>query len=311
MVPQFRSLSSASWKDLTGGIQRIVWGLFMKIVIADSLANGTLSGQGVASGFEQINVAWSALDTLALSVGYGLQIFFDFAGYSHIAIGSAQLFGVRIRENFNDPYAATSPAEFWNRWHMSLSSWIRDYLYFPLAAIRPRVPGPAGAAIVSMTVFGIWHGLSANFAIWGLYHGLLLAAQRRIQKSFRSNRNQASAGKGPRLGKFFGWLTTFLLVTLGWILFRSPTWSQSFSMFESFLYPARPNTMESSFFELILTVFAGYFSWLLLKGLTTNFRATPQGKQVVGLLSPVLLIVMIVLILIFSDQSSPFVYVGF
>ena len=161
MLPQFRK-PTAAWEHGSEGIQRIILGLFMKVVLADSLAHGVYDQGGVNWGFDQVQT-WNLVDIVSLSFGYGLQLFFDFAGYSHIAIGSALLVGIRLRENFRSPFGAISPSDFWGRWHMSLSSWIRDYVFFPLAA-RRRNPGwRLLAVIIAMLVFGAWHGLAPLF----------------------------------------------------------------------------------------------------------------------------------------------------
>ena len=178
MLPQFRKPTSA-WNHVSEGIQRIVLGLFMKVVLADSLARGIDKQGGVNWGFDQVQT-WNPMDIVSLSLGYGLQLFFDFAGYSHIAIGSALLVGIRLRENFRSPFGATSPSDFWGRWHMSLSSWIRDYVFFPLATRRRSFGWRLLAVVVAMVIFGAWHGLAATFLLWGLYHGLVLAGQRML-----------------------------------------------------------------------------------------------------------------------------------
>src|SRR5712691_2937926 len=176
MIQQFRSAARASWDDVAVGTRRVLTGLFMKMIVADTLADGIQVGEGVTFGFDRITGGWSGIDVWFLALGYGLQLYFDFAGYSHVAIGSSRLLGMRVRENFDHPYLADSPAAFWSRWHMSLSLWIRDYLFFPFAAAWPTPAGRYLAVLVSMLVIGAWHGVGWTFVCWGLYHGLLQVA---------------------------------------------------------------------------------------------------------------------------------------
>src|SRR6185295_9624236 len=129
MLPQFRKEPVFSWEDISAGTLRIIQGLFMKMVLAQLLASGLTPGQGVAAGFDQVKSGLGGLDVWLLAIGFGFQLFFDFAGYSHIVIGGARLFGIQVPENFHRPFVSTTPSIFWTRWHMSLSFWIRDYVF--------------------------------------------------------------------------------------------------------------------------------------------------------------------------------------
>ena len=255
MVPQFRSMTTPARADLTRGTRRIVLGLFMKVVLADTLAAGINNGPGIDFGFDDAS-DWSTLDVLSLTFGYSLQLFFDFAGYSHMAIGSAQLFGLRLRENFNHPYAATSLPEFWNRWHMSLSSWIRDYLFFPLAALRRSRLWRAAALTFSMVVFGVWHGAGWGFACWGAYHGLLLTAHRLWLRRPPSRSIPV---------KLFKWSGTLLLVSIGWIFFRSQSLHRAGQMLTSLGRPWANPVMPPEFALLVGGLGLGLVLALLVK----------------------------------------------
>ena len=145
------------------------------------------------------------------------RIYCDFSAYTDIAIGSALFFGIRLPENFDSPYAATSPQDFWRRWHISLSTWLRDYLYIPLGGSRngPRVM--LFALMMTMLLGGLWHGASWNFVLWGLLHGLLLIGHRGIIKL---GFIKAAFEKAPRFSTLIGWLVTQYFVFMTWLVFR-------------------------------------------------------------------------------------------
>ncbi|HEY3417486.1 MAG TPA: MBOAT family O-acyltransferase, partial [Armatimonadota bacterium] len=143
------------------------------------------------------------------ALGYTFQLYFDFSGYSDMAIGLGYLFGIRIPQNFNAPYRALGIGDFWRRWHISLSSWLRDYLYIPLGGSRVSVARTQVNLMVTMLLGGLWHGANWTFVIWGGYHGMLLILDKLV---------------GPfaqRLPPFFYRASTFVLVVIGWVIFRS------------------------------------------------------------------------------------------
>ncbi len=170
MRQQLETPRELDYEDLAIGCERILFGFFKKIVLADNLApivDLVFLSKGNAN----------ALDTVVGILGFGMQIYFDFSAYSDIAIGSARLFGYRFPENFNWPYAAHSPREFWNRWHMTLSSWIRDYVFTPLTFLSRNRPALGMMwLIVAMALCGLWHGAQWTFVVWGIWHGVLLVA---------------------------------------------------------------------------------------------------------------------------------------
>src|SRR6266446_6597687 len=155
MLPQFRQLSPFSWDDLSTGSLRIIQGVMMKFVLAQILGSGWLPGEGIAAGFDQMKGGWGGVDVWLLGIGYGFLLFFDFAGYSHMVIGTARVFGMRLPENFDRPFLSTTPSVFWTRWHMSLSFWIRDYVFNPLATARRDLWWRNFALVSAMTLFGL------------------------------------------------------------------------------------------------------------------------------------------------------------
>lgn len=224
MLPQLRSEKRAGWSDRQSGLGRIATGVLM-MQLAKLLGQGILAGDGINSGFDQLT-HWSGADVWCLTLGYGLQLFFDFAGYSHIAIGGAQVLGFNIPENFARPFESDSPSAFWTRWHMSLSFWIRDYVFLPLAMIRREMWWRTLVLVFSMILFGLWHKVTLLFLIWGCYHGVLLVLHRQVQQLERRFDWQPAG----RLWNVFSWMVTMLLISLGWIFFRANTLTEARQM---------------------------------------------------------------------------------
>jgi alginate O-acetyltransferase complex protein AlgI len=277
MLPQFRQLENSSWRDdFSVGAVRIVQGLFMKFVLAYLLTSGLTRGAGVAAGFDEVAPMRSGLDVWALAIGFGFQIFFDFAGYSNMVIGAARLTGTRVPENFDRPYLSPTPSVFWTRWHMSLSFWIRDYVYLPLATVTRNPWWPHAALVISMVIFGFWHGAELTYIAWGLYHGLLLVGHRVGQQLKRRVR---FALPHP-VGKLLSSAATFLLVSLSYIFFRANDLSQALSMLRAVITPwsytpARV-TLPHDYFLLVGLMAGGYFIYAGLAQLvavwTTRYR---------------------------------------
>jgi D-alanyl-lipoteichoic acid acyltransferase DltB (MBOAT superfamily) len=308
VVPQLRVDARPGWDDVTEGCRRILIGLFLKVVLAETLARGLDAGEGVNFGFDRMTGGWGALDVLFLAAGFGFQLYFDFAGYSNIALGSARLLGVRLRENFDDPYLAGDPSRFWNRWHMSLSSWIRDYVFFPLAALRPGARWARTALVLSMVLFGLWHGIGLNFLLWGLFHGMLLALHRLLPA-----RRAVSgvSGEAPGPIRFLGWAGTFSCVMLAWILFRAPSAAQAGSMYATLLEPAAWSrlSLRPNFYLAVLAAGCGYF---LVAGLRAIPAArAPRWLPLRAALAPVGYAALILAVLAWSVQGSTFVYFQF
>ncbi|MEO7359776.1 MAG: MBOAT family O-acyltransferase, partial [Gemmatimonadaceae bacterium] len=192
---------------------RIVNGLTKKIVFSDLVA--PFANQAFQAAHPTF------LDALFGTLAFGLQIYFDFSAYSDIAIGSAQLLGFKLPENFNWPYSASSPQEFWQRWHMTLSRWIRDYVFMPLTMHYRRNPIAArGSIVLAMALCGVWHGAGWTFLLWGLWHGLLLAANATFMRGF-FRPTQEIAWR-----RWLAWAVTFAAVQVSWIFFRAESVSQ-------------------------------------------------------------------------------------
>ncbi len=260
MLPQFRSGQLVSWDNIGRGVRRIAIGVLM-MQLAKMLGQGILAGDGIASGFDHVT-RWSGPDVWCLAFGYGLQLFFDFAGYTHIAIGAARALGFTLPENFVRPFQSTTPSIFWTRWHMSLSFWIRDYVFLPLATVRREIWWRNLALVISMIVFGVWHKASVLFLLWGCYHGVLLILHRFVQQfERRFNRQPPAVVWTP-----VSWMTTMALINLGWIFFRANSLVQARQMLSAVLAPSSydSHVLSGSLYLLVAGLAAGYAIVLLV-----------------------------------------------
>ena len=259
LLPQFRKTSNPSSKEILVGLDRIFLGLLMAAV-GQTLAGGFHARTGLDAAFNGSFGPVTGADAWFMAIGYGFELFFNFAGYSHIVIGAAELFGIHLDENFNRPYLSTSPSEFWTRWHMSLSSWIRDYLFFPLVMVRREKWWRSVALVVSMIVFGFWHRGTILFGLWGLYQGVLLVLHRQWQQVRKSPKNQMVF----RWAENLAWPVTFGSICLGWIFFRANSGAQALAMFRAVASPRTymEHALPFSLYALIIVCVTGYFAIL-------------------------------------------------
>lgn len=206
LLPRLKEVQQFNYDHIRSGLWQIAWGLFKKVVIADRLA---VMVDYVYSQPEQ----FFGIPLIIATVFFAFQIFCDFSGYSDIAIGSARVLGIDLMKNFNRPYLARSIGEFWKRWHISLSTWFRDYVYIPLGGNRVGVPRWYRNLMITFIVSGFWHGANWTFLIWGALHGAFLVAETRL---IGRQRGQAESLKDVlRISLTFG------LVCLAWIFFRA------------------------------------------------------------------------------------------
>jgi D-alanyl-lipoteichoic acid acyltransferase DltB (MBOAT superfamily) len=254
MLPQFRSDQTLTWTNIGTGARRVAAGILM-MQLAKLLGQGILAGDGVNSGFDRA-AHLSGPDVWCLVFGFGLQLFFDFAGYSSIAIGAAQALGVVVPENFDRPFSSTTPSIFWTRWHMSLSFWIRDYVFLPLATLRREVWWRCLTLVMAMVLFGLWHRASMLFVLWGCYHGAVLVGHR-IAQGFRRNRGWDDSSPLWRIG---AWALTMALINLGWIYFRADSPQRAGQMFAAVLSPASyaSHELSLSLYALVAALALGY-----------------------------------------------------
>jgi len=207
-APALRPLKA----DLVPAFQRIAFGLFKKLVLADWLAYLVTPVWDAPASFSPF------VRALAL-FGYSLRIYFDFAGYSDIAIGASRWLGFEIGENFADPYSAVNIGQFWRRWHISLSDWIRDYLFFPLSRLsQAKLWLGFGVPLTAMAICGLWHGAGWNFVLWGIWHGLGISVYQAWAKGRKKRKGRGKSPAKP-LRVYLATSANFLFVSLGWVFF--------------------------------------------------------------------------------------------
>lgn len=285
------------------GVFFIVSGLFKKAVISDYI-----SVNFVERIFDNPGL-YSGLENLMGIYGYALQIYCDFSGYSDMAIGIALLLGFHFPLNFNSPYKSDSVTDFWHRWHISLSTWLRDYLYISLGGNRKGKIRTYVNLILTMLLGGLWHGASWNFVVWGGLHGVALA----VHKFFRNLMHRPKNYRSTELRKFFAVILTFHFVCLGWIFFRNTTFEASLTMIQQVFTAFHP--------ELAGQLFAGYWEVFALMAVGYLLHWCPDSWQEActkGMIRlPLIFQALILILLIFlviqvkSSDIQPFIYFQF
>jgi alginate O-acetyltransferase complex protein AlgI len=234
-LPQLERRKRFDWPRFQAGVQLFLLGLFKKSVIADHVAL-TIDPVFAKPGDFSSTTLWLAV------LGYAIQIYCDFSGYTDMALGLAHTLGFKLPNNFNAPYVASSPADFWRRWHISLSRWLRDYLYIPLGGNRKGPTRTMVNLFLTMLLGGLWHGANWTFVVWGAYHGMLLAIQRLIPKSWDH----------PAL-RPLGMLVTFLLVCVGWVFFRAQTLGEAWIILRGLVVPTAGSELGGDGPLLVMT----------------------------------------------------------
>ncbi|HEY6340664.1 MAG TPA: MBOAT family O-acyltransferase [Bryobacteraceae bacterium] len=267
MLPQFRQDWSVTEDDLTTGVRRVSIGILM-VVLSEVMSGGLYAGAGVDAVFAHATFGNAAgrlggTDVWCMITAYAFQLYFSFCGYCHIVIGAARLFGIQLQENFNRPYLSTTISVFWTRWHMSLSFWIRDFLFLPLATMRREVWWRNLSLVIAMFVFGVWHitpGEKGNvlFMMWGIWHGILLVLHRQWQE-FRKRVGFEWTGV---VATAISWWLTFSAVCIGYIFFRTESVHQAFAMLKAIVSPHtyRHLSLDHSFYVMTLLAAVGYFA---------------------------------------------------
>lgn len=254
MMPQFskRNVSHLNWDNIAEGLSIFVFGLAKKVLIADSLAGfATPVFSAVATGGQpMLFEAWIGV------LAYTFQLYFDFSAYSDMAIGLSLMFNVRLPMNFNSPYKAASIIEFWRCWHMTLSRFLRDYLYIPLGGSRKGNTQRYLNLMITMVLGGLWHGAGWTFVIWGGLHGFYLM----LNHAWRYFKIKMEWGEGGGFAKFAAGALTFLAVVLGWVFFRSDSFSSAITLLQAMA------GMHGVSFPISMEAFVGLHSWAVFDG---------------------------------------------
>jgi alginate O-acetyltransferase complex protein AlgI len=221
LLPQFEKRSEFDYEKARDGMRQMLWGFFKKIVIADQCA---LHANYIFDNYEGLPPSMLLLGAIYFS----FQIYGDFSGYSDIAIGTARLFGFDLMQNFNFPYLSRNVAEFWRRWHISLSTWFKDYVYIPLGGSRIGQWGQIRNNLITFTISGLWHGANWTFIFWGFLNGLYYIPLILTNRHNKYKDIIASNRFLPKISEMFGLVLTFILTVITWIFFRSATLTDAF-----------------------------------------------------------------------------------
>ena len=309
---QFKEKRKFKLDNFNNGIQRIIFGLFLKIVLADNIA------KFVDQGFLMDPKLISAIDVITLSYLFGFQIYFDFAGYSHIAIGCALTMGIKFRENFNFPYHSISPKIFWKNWHISLSSWVRDYIYLPLLNIKSVNSSGGGfdkyldhqslrlytifTLFITWSLMGLWHGASWNFVFWGIWNFLVIVLFRFINNFLMNN---------SFLKNIISWSISINLIMLGWVFFRSENLDLSFQMINNLLFIKNWTFLslrENTYIVAFIVTFFYLISPLIIK----IFKfISKKYKLMTDFILLISIVSSLILILIYNQEVNQFIYFQF
>jgi alginate O-acetyltransferase complex protein AlgI len=295
LLPQFERGRRFSYEAAVTGMRQILWGLFKKIVIADTLAGYV---DAIFSNYQNLPGS-----TLVLgAIYFAVQIYCDFSGYSSIAIGTARLFGFSLMTNFNYPYFAKSVAEFWRRWHISLTSWFRDYVYIPLGGSRGTLQRTAFNVIVVFTLSGLWHGANWTFLAWGLLNGLLI-----LPSVLSGKQKVSSNGKSPML-TFAKVLFTFACITVTWIFFRAQSISEATRYLGIIFSPSLFTYPVQHGMALALPLIALLFLVEWMRCYRMPYLLSMLDS---GLLRWGVYVVLIITCLVFFKQNQAFIYFQF
>ena len=298
VIPQLKNIRPYfDYLKAVVGLKMILWGMFMKVVVADRVA---LYVDTVLPSY----MNYTGLSCLVASLMYTIQIYADFAGYSFMAIGVGKVLGFELTENFRRPYFAISVTDFWRRWHISLSTWLKDYVYIPMGGSRCSKKRNYWNIFVTFLVSGIWHGANWTFIVWGIWHGIAQIVEKAI--------GQQKCEYG-RFGKSIKILITFLLVNFAWIFFRMPTLTDACRVIGRIFDISLPMTIYMHGFTA--TFFMGIgVSMLLLKDVTdefcpNKFRLFENRNVLVRWSSYIVVMIMIMMCGVFG--ADQFIYASF
>ena len=287
MMPQFENAQNRSFNadNFARGLLLFALGLAKKVVLADSLA-------AIAdAGFKQPGAAGFA-DAWLIALAYTLQLYFDFSGYTDMALGMSRMFNIRLPVNFDSPYRATTIQDFWRRWHITLSRFLRQYLYLPLGGNRAGSFATARNLFLTFLLGGLWHGAGWTFVIWGALHGAAMVAHRAW-----------SALRKP-LPVWLAWLTTFVFVLVAWVFFRAATLADALALLAG-MAGVRGFAAPATGLTSVLLI--GLAFWLALSRINTNALVEKPLSRI----SAALAVIALVAGVLSLSQTSPFIYFNF
>jgi D-alanyl-lipoteichoic acid acyltransferase DltB (MBOAT superfamily) len=301
LLPQITRKREFKYEQGVQGLRLILLGMLKKVVIADSLAPIV---DDIFSNYQDFDggVLWLG------AVYFAFQIYCDFSGYSDIAIGTSKLFGFEIMSNFKFPYFSRNIGEFWRRWHISLSTWFRDYLYIPLGGSQKGRLVSIRNIVIIFLVSGFWHGASWTFIFWGLFHSLLFIPSFLL----KTNRKYTASiiGENTKLPSFWEFLqvvTTFLLVTIAWVIFRSDNIIDSFKYIYKMIFEINfPSSHKRGILFLFIIII---LDWVIRRNERQGIFLTLSSRVLRYLFYSV--IIFILLLMILGNKTNDFIYFQF
>jgi alginate O-acetyltransferase complex protein AlgI len=303
LLPQFQKPRIFSYENGSMGMRLILWGLFKKIVIADNCAIYV----------DDIFIRYETLSSLELiwgSVLFAFQIYGDFSGYSDIAIGTAKLFGFELMTNFKTPYFSRDIAEFWRKWHISLSTWFRDYLYIPLGGSKVSVTKKIRNTFIIFLVSGFWHGANWTFLVWGLLNAIYFIPLLLTNRNRKYLDSPAENKFFPSVSEFFSIATTFTLTCIAWIFFRSSSLTEAFTYLESiFTKLSLPRNLDLfKKYMIVILLFWLVLEWLGRKDGVHKFISNIKSS---GVRYAIYLLIIFILLIYGSFEETEFIYFQF
>jgi len=297
-LPQILSPRKFKKEQFYQGLRLILWGLFKKVVIADSLA---IKVDEIFGNYENLQGG-----TLWLGIIYfSFQIYCDFSGYSDIAIGTAKLFGIELMSNFKFPYFSRNIGEFWRRWHISLSTWFRDYLYIPLGGSKVVTKYAIRNVFIIFIISGFWHGANWTFIAWGIFHSFLFLPSFILKNNRNFTLIVANKKKFPSLKEFILIIKTFILVSLGWVFFRSETILDSLKYLKKLTIPWN-FSFDINIKYIFYIVFLIIVEWFMRRNEREPLKFSYLPLRII-----IYMMIITLLILNFGRNPQQFIYFDF
>lgn len=300
LLPQFYKKRHFDYEKAADGMRQILWGLFKKVVVAD---NAALIVNEVFDTYE----SQSGINLLIGAIFFSFQIYGDFSGYSDIAIGTSRLFGFDLKRNFNYPYFSRDIAEFWRRWHISLSTWFRDYLYIPLGGSQGKTSFKVRNTFIIFIVSGFWHGANWTFLFWGFLNAVFFIPLLLNNKNRTHLEITAQANFFPNATDFYKIIKTFLMTTLMWLFFRSLSIGDAFLYLKLLFSPSlfvMPSVSLFPFLFILVLLVIEWFSRKKQHGLELSQLENKNYRRLVYLF-------IIIMLILFRAKSQSFIYFQF
>lgn len=305
LLPQFLKPRTFNESKAVDGLRQILWGFFKKVVVADTCASTLMY---VWEDYQHM----SGISLFFGGLLFTFQIYGDFSGYSDIAIGTARLFGINLKRNFNYPYFSRSIPEFWRRWHISLMTWFRDYIYFPLGGSRCSKWKIIRNVFIVWGISGLWHGANWTFICWGLFHAVLLAIYNLLGINTKYEYEVAHGRLFPSLKELCQMILTFFLAVIGWIIFRAETLTQAWQylsrMFTTPLEGNSVNSLKYTFFFVVIMLLA---EWMQRDKQHALEFVNSEGILKYRVVRWSIYISVLMMTLVFAGEQSQFIYFQF